>query len=106
MRPLAIAIEGCGDYKSLLTEGLEENQIPRKWSLWKQTDPVALADGKVLQGLPENAAHYNGNVFVFSTDDNLKAFLAEPKRYLSQRPSMPSVFRVLMLGPKGVGKHS
>lgn len=36
LRPLAIHIEGgAGDYKSLLTEGLEENQLPRKWSLWK-----------------------------------------------------------------------
>ena len=43
LRPLAILIEGGGDFKSLLTEGLEENQLPRKWSLWKQTDPVALA---------------------------------------------------------------
>jgi hypothetical protein len=32
LRPLAIVIEGGNDYKSLLTEGLEENQIPRKWS--------------------------------------------------------------------------
>lgn len=60
----------------------------------------------MLQGLPENAAHFNGNVFVFSTDDNLKAFLSEPKRFLQSRPSMPSVFRVLMLGPKGVGRHT
>ena len=75
LRPLAIQIEGAGDFKSLLTEGLEENQLPRKWSLWKQIDPVALAQGKVVQGLPENAAHYNGNVFVFSTEENIKTFL-------------------------------
>ena len=48
LRPLATLIEGgAGDFKALLTEGLEENQLPRKWSLWKQTDPVALLDGKV-----------------------------------------------------------
>ena len=81
LRPLAIQIES-GDFKSLLTEGLEENQLPRKWSLWKQIDPVALSQGKVIQGLPEYGAHYNGNVFVFSTEDNLKAFLKEPKVYL------------------------
>jgi hypothetical protein len=63
-------------------------------------------EGKVLQGLPENAAHYHGNVFVFATEDNLKAFLTEPKKYLQDRPVMPSIFRVLMLGPKGVGKHT
>jgi hypothetical protein len=27
LRPLAVVIEGAGDYKSLLTEGLEENQL-------------------------------------------------------------------------------
>ena len=59
-----------------------------------------------MQGLPENAAHFHGNVFVFSTEENLKAFLADPKSFLVNRPQMPSNFRALMLGPKGVGKHT
>ena len=71
MRPVAIKIEGAGDFKALLTEGLEENYLPRKWSLWRKTDPVALSQGKVIEGLAEFAAHYHGNVFVFSTEENL-----------------------------------
>lgn len=45
LRPLALQIEGGSDFKSLLTEGVnqEEGELPRKWSLWRQTDPVALA---------------------------------------------------------------
>lgn len=42
LRPVATVIEGGNDFKSLLTEGVEENQIPRKWSLFKQIDPVEL----------------------------------------------------------------
>jgi len=78
LSPIAELIEGGGDYKGLLSEGLEEGQVPRKWSLWRQTDPVALFEGVVAQGLPENAAHFSGNVFVFTTEDNLKKFIEEP----------------------------
>ena len=35
----------------------------------------------------------------------MKTFIAEPKKFLQERPSMPSIFRVLMLGPRGSGKH-
>lgn len=49
LRPIAKAIEGGGDFKSLLTdEGNEEEGIlPRtsQWSLWRTTDPVALSKG-------------------------------------------------------------
>jgi len=106
LRPLALQIEGAGDFKSLLTEGLEENHLPRKWSLWRTYDPVALFNGKVIQGAAEFACHYNGNVFVFATEENLKAFMLEPKKFIKSRPAMPNVFRILMLGPKGAGKHS
>lgn len=49
-RPQAIVIEGGGDFKGLLSEGLEveEGDVPRKWSQWKQIDPVALDTGKVV----------------------------------------------------------
>jgi hypothetical protein len=36
----------------------------------------------------------------------MKSFILEPKKYLQGRPSMPSIFRLLMLGPKGSGKHT
>jgi YHS domain-containing protein/transcriptional regulator with XRE-family HTH domain len=106
LRPLALQIEGAGDFKSLLTEGVEENHLPRKWSLWKQIDPVALFNGKVIQGTAEFACHFHGNVFVFASEENLKAFLAEPKKYLQARPEMPAIFRVLMLGARGSGRHT
>lgn len=105
LRPLAIQIEGAGDFKSLLTEGVEEGALPRKWSLWKQADPVALLNGKVIQGSPEFACHFNGNVFTFGSEDNMKQFIIEPKKYLQGRPNMPKIFRTLLLGPKGSGKH-
>lgn len=43
---------------------------------------------------------------MFGTEENLKAFLQEPKKYLQERPIMPDVFRVLLLGPRGSGKHA
>jgi YHS domain-containing protein len=89
-----------------LSEGLEEGFLPRKWSLWKQIDPVALFNGKVMQGTPEFACHYNGSVFAFGNEENLKTFLVEPKKFIQERPNMPDVFRILLLGPRGAGKHT
>jgi YHS domain-containing protein len=78
LRPVAVKIDVNGSAKDLLTEGLEENHVPRKWSLWRKTDPVALFEGKVIECVPnvEFAAHYHGNVFTFSTEENLNKFLA------------------------------
>lgn len=32
--------------------------------------------------------------------------MAEPKKYIQAKPKMPEIFRVLMLGAKGSGKHT
>jgi hypothetical protein len=53
--------------------------------------------------LPEFAAHYANNVFVFASEENLKAFVKEPRVYLGTPPEMPPDFRILMLGPNGAG---
>ena len=75
-RPIGKQIEDAGDYKSLLTEGIEmeEGNLARQWSLWRQTDPVALFNGQVLKGVPEFAVEYANNVFVFVDEKNMKAF--------------------------------
>ena len=109
VHPVAIQIEGGSDFKGLLTANDKANEeaefvFPRKFSLWRQTDPVALFEGKVMAGQPENAATFHNNVFVFATEENLAKFLAEPKKYLQKPPEMPKEHRVLMLGPKGCGK--
>ena len=36
----------------------------------------------------------------------MKAFEAEPRKYLQQAPAMPDDYRVLILGPKGAGVKS
>lgn len=36
----------------------------------------------------------------------MKAFISTPKKYLEDRPSMPSIYRILMLGPRGAGLHT
>jgi YHS domain-containing protein len=105
LRPIAKQIEGAGDFKSLLTEGIEENELPRKYSLWKQVDPVALYNNKVIPGVPDNAASYANHAFVFATEENMKAFIEEPKKYLKTAPRMPDEYRVLMMGPKGIGHY-
>jgi len=106
LRPIAKQIENGSDFKSLLTEDLKENELPRKWSYWKTTDPVALFNGKLIPGSPEFAASFHHNVFVFSSEENMKSFIEEPKKYLLNEPRMPPIYRVLMLGPNGVGKHT
>jgi len=110
LRPIPHVIEGAGSLKELLEDPGDEEAtppvLPRKsqWSLWRTIDPVALMNGKVEEGLPEFAVHFANNVFVFSTEENMKAFIENPRVYIQKPPEMPPNFRVLMLGPKGVGK--
>lgn len=108
LTPVAIVIEGGSDFKGLLTEGIdpEDGTLPRRWSVWKTVDPVALKEGQVVLGLPEFACHYANNVFVFLTEGNLKKFVSNPRHYLSEEPKMPNNYRLLMLGPKSSGVHT
>ena len=59
LTPVAIIIEGGSDFKSLLTEEIDpkDGTLPRRWSLWKTVDPVALRAGQVTFGVPEFACH-------------------------------------------------
>ena len=53
--------------------------------------------------MPEFAAHYGNNVFVFQNDENLKEFVKQPRFYIEKAPHMPPDFRLAMLGPRGIG---
>lgn len=110
LRPVAKQLEGGSDFKSLLTDPLFEEQpegtLPRQWGLWKQTDPVALYKQKVVPGLPEFAVAYAGTMFVFSTEENMKEFLTEPKKFITADPKIPESYRLMMVGPKGIGCHT
>jgi YHS domain-containing protein len=104
-RPIAKQIEDGGDFKGLLTDGIEmeEGNLARQWSLWRQTDPVALFKGVVLKGDPSFAADYANNVFVFANEENMKEFLATPKKFLQNAPEMPPNYRMMIFGPSGSG---
>jgi YHS domain-containing protein len=67
---------------------------------------VALSKGKVLKGQPEFAVEFANNMFVFSSEENMQEFLLEPKKFIMNAPEMPKEYRMLMLGPKGMGVHS
>jgi hypothetical protein len=42
-------------------------------------------------------------MFAFADEANRDAFLKEPKKYLMKAPEMPKAFRLMMIGPKGIG---
>lgn len=106
LRPLALSLEPEGDFKALLTQGLEENAIPRRFSPWRKVDPVALYNGKIEYGTPEQATVYAGHVFVHATENTKKEFMEDPKKYLQKLPYMPKEYRVAIIGQKGSGKHT
>lgn len=110
LRPVPQQLEGGGDFKAILTDPLVEDQpegvLPRQYSLWQQTDPVALYNKKVVQGNPENAVAYANNMFVFENEENMKAFIADPKLYLKHPPQMPQTQRLMIVGPRGIGVHT
>lgn len=77
--PVAEVLEDGGEGKDILTAGIEtEGVLPRRWSLWKNTDPVALLNGKVEEGTSEFAATYANNVFLFENEENRNAFVKSP----------------------------
>lgn len=99
LRPIGKIIEEpSGDFKALLTDGIEPvnigtedeprdfNPLPRQWSLWKQIDPVALSLGSVDKGEANFAAEYANNVFTFKDEKNRDTFAKCPKDYLKEAP--------------------
>ena len=85
-----------------------EGVIPfRKWSPWKQIDPVALKDEfLILTGSTEFPASYFGRVFLFVSDDNRKKFLDNPKKYINEPPQVPQNYRISIIGPPQSGKKT
>lgn len=113
LRPIAMQPPNeAGDFKGLLSEPLKEEQegqegeLPRVYGLWQQTDPVALYDSKVLPGQPGLGVAYANTMFAFANEENRDAFVKEPKKYLVKAPEMPKSYRLMMVGPKGIGVHT
>ncbi|MCQ2816063.1 MAG: nucleoside monophosphate kinase [archaeon] len=106
LRPIAKVLEG-GDLKTLLTDGREGVLPYRRWSPWKQEDPVALKDDfLLLQGSTEFPAVYFGRVFLFVTEENRKKFLENPKKYINEPPKVPINYRISIIGPSKSGKST
>ena len=104
LRPIAKVLE-TGDFKALLQDGREGVLPFRKWSQWKQIDPVALKDEfLILTGSTEFPAVYFSRVFLFVSEDNRKKFLENPKKYISCPPQVPINYRVSIIGPSKSGK--
>ena len=104
LRPIAKVLE-TGDFKGLLQDGREGVLPFRKWSQWKQIDPVALKDEfLILTGSTEFPAVYFSRVFLFVSEDNRKKFLENPKKYISTPPQVPINYRVSIIGPPKSGK--
>ena len=104
LRPIAKAID-TADFKGLLQDGREGVLPYRKWSQWKQIDPVALKDEfLILTGSTEFPAVYFSRVFLFVSEENRKKFLENPKKYISTPPRVPVNYRVSIIGPAKSGK--
>ena len=104
LRPIAKVLE-TADFKGLLQDGREGVLPFRKWSQWKQIDPVALKDEfLILTGSTEFPAVYFSRVFLFVSEDNRKKFLENPKKYISCPPQVPINYRVSIIGPSKSGK--
>ncbi|CAG9329088.1 unnamed protein product [Blepharisma stoltei] len=104
--PAAKILEPENDFKALLFQNIDEGKEPRSWSIWKQIDPVALKEEKVVEGKPEFAVEFSNNVFVMSSEENQKKFASNPRKYLNDEPKMPQSYRVLLIGPPKSGKRT
>ena len=104
LRPIAKALDSA-DFKGLLQDGREGVLPYRKWSQWKQIDPVALKDEfLILTGSTEFPAVYFSRVFLFVSEENRKKFIENPKKYISTPPRVPVNYRISIIGPGKSGK--
>jgi adenylate kinase family enzyme/YHS domain-containing protein len=103
-RPLPVILEEGDNNLMANREGI----LPfRRWSFWKQIDPVSLLDEFViLNGKSEFAVDYCGRVFVFISEENRNKFFDNPKKYLKKLPDVPQNYRIAIFGPPKSGKNT
>lgn len=95
------------DFRDLLIINREGILPYRRWSLWKQIDPVALKDDfLLLTGSTDYAAECCQRVFVFVSEENKNKFIENPKKYLLKPPQVPYNYRVCIFGPSKSGKNT
>lgn len=70
------------------------------------TDPVELYRNKLKEGKPEFPATYASRVFLFTNEKNQKEFNATPRKFLTDKPKMPSTYTVALMGPSSAGKST
>jgi YHS domain-containing protein len=99
LRPYPTILDESSEYKDLLLQNRSGMLPPRRWSLWKQIDPVSLFDEYLMiNGTPEFSIDYAGRVFVFINELNRSKFFQNPKKYLKEKPAVPKKFRVAIFG--------
>ena len=94
LRPVPAPLEETADDNlvQLLRQGMEDEGKPsRRWSPWRNIDPVALYNGKATPGKGEFPAEYAGRFFVFMDEKNRNLFLANPKKYLIPQDNLDLV---------------
>lgn len=108
LRPVAKILEDAPeeDYTSLPVFELEAEtgDVPRRWSMFRNIDPVAYKMGEIKKGLSERSVEYAGRIFVFSSEENQKLFFHNPKPYLREQPSLNSNYNISLLGLSKSGK--
>lgn len=87
-QPKPVVIEASSLNELLETgKNLDDYEVRRKWSFYKLVDCVDFVDRNVINlGSYEFAADYGNYVFVFSSENNLKSFTNDPRKYISRIP--------------------
>ena len=104
--PLPEKLEDSDNYPDLLSRNIEEDGQPfRRWSLFREIDPVLLATQKIVKvGKPEFACGYAGRAFVFVSEENQNLFMRNPKPYQVQKPELSSNYNISIIGMSKSGK--
>jgi len=104
--PLPERLEDSDNYPDLLSRNIEEDGQPmRRWSLFREIDPVLLSTQKIVKvGKPEFACGYAGRAFVFVNEENQNLFMKNPKPYLLSKPELSSNYNISIIGMSKSGK--
>jgi hypothetical protein len=90
--------------KYLSTADLEDNEPAREASNWGRYCPVTfIEEGALIESHLNSPVCYRGLIYFVANDNYAAKFVANPEKYLSRPPALPSL-RICVLGGPFTGK--
>lgn len=102
---LPIELEEASNFQSLVEadRNFPDGDIRRNWSFFNLFDSVDYKlKNRLIYGLPEFSVDFYNYIFVFSSDENKKKFISNPKDFINNVPNINSKINISISLPDNV----